>query len=951
MSEEEEELPPFTPDEETDIYFVFLMDEDAVRSANSQLLNQVTLDENKINEMTNSSAVFIQELRQWMERNQINGALNIHQFRAMINASSMDYRRYISTEIGGLDRDSKVFYREQIRNLPRRVTAPSITTSVASFARENIDGNTPLRIMGRFALPIQVFFTGRNHTSLEVNFLAGSFANPGMIQPKIPVGTQTGQVRVISNGIELRPFTLTIDEPTVQPAVQPVVRPAVQPVVRPAVTGADVRPDVQPVRPGIRTGDVVNGRIVPPPRQPPTQSGLSGPGPSGPGPQSPRQGQRSPGANLSSDDEDAELQQVLLSQIENRVNGQPSGPELANLSSDDEYDEDAGLQEVLLSQIHEPITTLDQLVSAMFNKIDLDGSGAINIAEIYEFINILPPLEEVHFFTTELSANDEVRRKVVEYIDDNGDLSLAKFKEFIEGIANNLHSDEDRNYFYQFLINYVRPPPPPPPPPVVVQLPSEIVFQAIAGGQETITVGQIRDFLIQAGVPVRIVAQIITTNYGRDSEENILSQTDFTNRFFDFTQPVQDTLLNYATTVVPVVRPAPVVPGPIVRPAPVVPGPVVRPEPTKEEIQEKRAAEVKIDLENRALLLREQARRAFNSPIPGLTGRFRNITYKQFTEMTKTTNPDSDIHHSYQNDLAGTIAVLENYYQANAERVETTEYNRTQIFNDLFRWLQASEEFNLPAPVGVLKGYQKRNIDLNTRRRMVEYVMSCIDEHSNDNGTTYDTSVLATRRGERINVDSEKLLNLIYTFIKGQPEVPDFRSVFAAAFVRGIIESYEATSDPNGVSIYTYGQNPNARPACRAGGTHYMLPMFDQALHTVFGESPPEKTEEEKEVMRKPEQTRKINEWLEQGFNQPNSTANSVQAYIYRRIREERGNPEQWRATSGNDELTVRQLIDRMGLFGGKRRNKRQTKRVKPNGVKTKSKAKTNPLKKRTRKI
>ena len=211
MSEEEEELPPFTPDEETDIYFVFLMDEDAVRSANSQLLNQVTLDENKINEMTNSSAVFIQELRQWMERNQINGALNIHQFRAMINASSMDYRRYISTEIGGLDRDSKVFYREQIRNLPRRVTAPSITTSALSFARENIDGNRQLNILGSFVFPIQVIFTGLNRTSLEVNIPAGEFVNPRIARPKIPVGTQTGPVRVISNVIALRPFTLTND--------------------------------------------------------------------------------------------------------------------------------------------------------------------------------------------------------------------------------------------------------------------------------------------------------------------------------------------------------------------------------------------------------------------------------------------------------------------------------------------------------------------------------------------------------------------------------------------------------------------------------------------------------------------------------------------------------------------------------------------------------------------
>jgi hypothetical protein len=240
---------------------------------------------------------------------------------------------------------------------------------------------------------------------------------------------------------------------------------------------------------------------------------------------------------------------------------------------------------------------------------------------------------------------------------------------------------------------------------------------------------------------------------------------------------------------------------------------------------------------------------------------------------------------------------------------------------------------------------------------MVEYVMSCIDEYSHANGTTYDSSDMAKLRSQQpIHVDSQDLLNLIYTFIKGQPQVLDFRSIFAAAFVRGIIESYE-TSDRNGVSIYTYGQNPHARPACRAGGTHYMLPMFDQALHTVFGESPPEKTEEEKEVMRKQEQSSKINEWLKQGFEQRNSTANSVRAYIYGRIREEGGNPEQWRVTSGNDELTVSEMVESVYKYlGGKQRNKRQTKRVKSiqtkaNGVKTKSKAKTNPLKKRTRKI
>jgi hypothetical protein len=382
----------------------------------------------------------------------------------------------------------------------------------------------------------------------------------------------------------------------------------------------------------------------------------------------------------------------------------------------------------------------------------------------------------------------------------------------------------------------------------------------------------------------------------------------------------------------PVVRPpAPVVrpPAPVVRPpAPVVrpPAPVVR-QPTKEEIQDRQVAEVKGNLENRAVLLRQEANRAFNSPIPGLTGEFRNTTYKQFTQMTQTTNPDSDIHHSFQNDLQGTIAVLENYYEANSRRVGTTQYNRSQIFNDLFTWLQASEEFNLPAPRGEWKGFQKRNIDLATRRRMVEYVMSCIDEFPNENGTTYDTSNMARSRSRRpIHVDSENLLNLIYTFIKGQPQVLDFRSIFAAAFVRGIIESYEKTSDPNGVTIHTFGQNPNARPACRSGGTHYMLPMFDQALNAVFGESPPELTEEQKEVMRKPEQTRKINEWLQQGYNQDNSTADSVQEYIYRRIREEGGNPEQWRATSGNDELTVKQLITRMGLFGGKRRNQRKTR-------------------------
>jgi hypothetical protein len=932
---EKEEPPLLTPDEETDIYFVFLMDPVALRSANNELINQVTLDEDKINEMANGSAVFIQELRQWMERNQINGVLNVHQFRAMINASSMDYRTYIRTEIGGLSSTSKAFYKTQIQNLPRRVSEPSITTSVASFARENIDGNTPLRIMGRFALPIQVFFTGRNHTPLEVNFLAGSFANPGMIQPKIPVGTQTGPVRVISNGVNLTPFVLTIDEPAVQP-------------VQPAVT-----------RPVIRTGDVVNGRIVPPPRRP-------GPGPSVP------------------------------------------GPELANLSSDDEDEE-----------LPEPITTLDQLIRAVFNNIDEDRSGGINEEEIRKFIDILP-LEEINYGTPirrridelniqisnvppssglhreieqelnnlldqeQLSATEYLYQFVAQYINANGDLSVAKFKELIEEIANNLYSEGDRNNFAQFLMNYIGYIPPPP---VVVRLPSEIIFEAIARGQETITVGQIRDFLIQAGVPVQTVAQIIRATYGPDSEENILSETGFTNRFFDFTQPVQDTLLNYATTGVAAASPASrvtaspasrVTASPASRvtaspasttastpasrvtaaPASTTAAPPASRRETKEEKADREMAAIQRNLEEQARRNRQTANTAFNSVIPGLRTE-HGKTYKQLYDDSWTDIDPSNnvrmtgVHFAKQRNLQETLEVLRDYYIENSRRLGTERYDADAIKRDLLTWLSSDSEFSTETREE--NGSVVGPITQRSRERMVNQVMNCVHEQRAQNGTTDDN----------IHVDSTDLLTLIYTFVKGQPD-PKFRSGFAAAWVKAVIEAYLERNDDtreivDGVTIFTYGDNPNPHVSCAPGTTHRLLPAFNETLSRVFGENPPEMTEAEKQANIKPEQSRKISRWLQLSINEPNATRQSSINFINGKIREERGNPDQWRAIVGDNELTIRQFVEQLysTLEGGKRRNKRQTKRVKAkatkaNGVKpkvTKSKAKTHPLKKRTRKI
>ena len=930
----EEEPPPLTPDEENaDILFVFFMDPTAVRNAEGVFENRIILDEDKMVDITNDSDVFIQELRRWMEQNEINGGiLNIHQFRAMLNASSMQHKTVIRGIIGTINPTSKVFYKEEIKKLPRRVRAPAITTSAASFARENINGIRSINILGSFVLPIQVIFTGLNRSSLEVNIPAGEFVNPGIVRPKIQVGTQTGPVRVISNGIELRPFTLTIDEPAVQPEAD------VQPV-RPADARANIRPaaDVQPaVRPVIRTGDVVNGRIVPPPGQRPGQSGLSGPGPSGPDVQ--------PAVRPA-------VQPAVI-RTEDRVNGQrvptprrASGPELADLSSDDE---DEGLQQaLLLSQIPEPITTLDQLVSAMFNKIDLDGSGAINIAEIYEFINILPPLEEVHFFTTELSANDEVRRQVVEYIDDNGDLSLAKFKEFIEGIAKNLHSEEDRNYFYQFLINYVRPPPPPPP--VVVQLPSEIVFQAIAGGQENITVGQIRDFLIQAGVPVRIVAQIITTNYGRDSEENILSQTDFTNSFFDFTQPVQDTLLNYARTRVTAPPAASVTPAAArVTPAAARVTPAAARVETKEEKADREMAAIERNLEEQARINRQTAETGFNSEIPGLR-RKRGKTYKQlyddsWTEMDPRSNSRmTGVHFAKQRNLQETLEVLRDYYNENSRRLGTGRYDAQAIKRDLLSWLASDSEFSTETRTenGMVIG----PITQRSRERMVNRVMDCVHDQRVQNGTT----------DENIHVDSTDLLKVIYTFVKGQSN-PKFRSGFAAAWVKGVIEAYFERNDltreiVDGVTVFTYEDEPDPHVSCAPGTTHRILPAFNETLSRVFGENPPEMTEAEKQAALRPERSRKINRWLQLSINEPNATRQSSINFINGKISEEGSNPAQWRAIVGDNELTIPEFVDQLyrTLEGGKRRNKRRTKRVKT--MQTKSKAKTNPLKKRTRKI
>ena len=915
----EEEPPPLTPDEaNADIYFVSLMDVDAVRTAEG-LVQQVTLNQEKLGDMTNGSAAFIQELTQWMEQNEINGGvLNIHQFRAMINASSMNYRTYIRTEIGGLDAASKNFFKAQIQTLPRRERTPSITTRVASFARENIDGNRTLRIMGRFVLPIKVFFTGPNGSSLEVNFPAGKFVNQGMIQPKIPVGTQTGPVRVNSNGIGLTPFVLTINEQPVAP--------------EPAVTG-----------PVIRTGDVVNGQRVPPPRS-------SGPGP------------RSSEANVDSSDDEELQQALLLSQI-------PSG----NLDEEDEELQQA----LLLSQ--EPVgdrvtprraepLTLDQIIGRVFDNIDLDGSGEIDIPEIFQFIDILP-LEQLNYGSTarrrmgdlsqqisnlpessgqrrdleqeyetlisqpQLSANDEVRQQVVEYIDNNGDLSVEQFNQMIRAIANNLYSEEDRNQFLLFLMNYIGYMPPPPPP-VVEPLPSEIVFQAMAGGQETITVGQIRDFLTQARVPN--VANIMSV-YGRNSEENILSQSDFTNSFFDFTQTVQDTLFNYARTRAPASR--------------------VTPIETKEEKADREMAAIQRNLEEQARRNRQTANTSFNSAIPGLR-RKRGKTYKQlyddtWTEMDPGSNSRmTGVHFAKQRNLRETLEVLQDYYDENSQNLGTRRYDAETIKRDLLSWLSSDSEFSTETRNE--NGRVVGPITQGSRQRMVNRVMDCVHDQRLQNGTTDDN----------IHVDSTQLLNLIYTFVKGQSN-PKFRSGFAAAWVKGVIEAYLERNDRtgeivDGVTVFTYEDEPDPHVSCAPGTTHRILPAFNETLSRVFGENPPEMTEAEKQAALRPERSRKINRWLQLSINEPNATRQSSINFINGKIREERSNPAEWRAIVGDNELTIPDFVEQLysTLEGGKRRNKRQTKRVKAKQTKakqtkakeTKAKRRT-PLKKRTRKI
>ena len=358
-------------------------------------------------------------------------------------------------------------------------------------------------------------------------------------------------------------------------------------------------------------------------------------------------------------------------------------------------------------------------------------------------------------------------------------------------------------------------------------------------------------------------------------------------------------------------------------------------------------AAIQRNLEEQARRNRQTANTGFNSAIPGLR-RKRGKTYKQlyddsWTEMDPRSNSRmTGVHFAKQRNLRETLEVLQDYYNENSENLGTTRYNAETIKRDLLSWLSSDSEFSTETRNE--NGRRVGPITQRSRERMVNRVMDCVHDQRVQNGTTDDN----------IHVDSTQLLNLIYTFVKGQSN-PKFRSGFAAAWVKAVIEAYLERNDRtreivDGVTVFTYGDDPDPHVSCAPGTTHRILPAFNETLSRVFGENPPEMTEAEKQAALRPERSRKINRWLQLSINEPNATRQSSINFINGKISEEGSNPAQWRAIVGDNELTIPEFVDQLyrTLEGGKRRNKRRTKRV--NSKQTKEKRRT-PLKKRTRKI
>ena len=361
-------------------------------------------------------------------------------------------------------------------------------------------------------------------------------------------------------------------------------------------------------------------------------------------------------------------------------------------------------------------------------------------------------------------------------------------------------------------------------------------------------------------------------------------------------------------------------PGPQVQasPGPPVhapPGPVQARE-TKEEKQDREAKELEKKMEKRAINKRRIAADAFSVVIPGLEGTdSEGTSYKELFEDSWTImNPKDNcmmggVHYAKQRDLPATLRVLQAYYEKNSERLGTNPYKHDIITTDLENWLSLDSEFSTVSVkeegFGTLPPITRQ-----TRKKMVGRLMSCVDSQRTLNGTT----------DKNINVTPPVLLNLIYTFVKGQDN-SKFRSGFAAEWVKFVMHTYterdkETQQITQGLTIFTYHlhENPHGHmvTSCDPGTVHLLLPAFNATLSRVFGESAPEMTPEEKQLADKRDQTCKINYWFQISSTNENSDYKSSQEFINERIQEEGGNPKEWRVTVNDKEYTVKEFVKSM---------------------------------------
>ena len=274
-----------------------------------------------------------------------------------------------------------------------------------------------------------------------------------------------------------------------------------------------------------------------------------------------------------------------------------------------------------------------------------------------------------------------------------------------------------------------------------------------------------------------------------------------------------------------------------------------------------------------------------NLRIEGLTGDLTQTTYKVFSDALKTQIKSTSYNRylsnpPYQTNPGLVLQILENYYTANSNRLTTQpkiigeSCNYEDVINDMVNW--SSSNSDITKSLG-------NNIK-NVYAQIIDGVK--MSENHDDNGLSPLNYKIPGMNLPK-HVLPGHLLNIIYTFLKGQVS-ERFRSEYAYIILHTSVTEYHSSLD----DFAQAKNNGRANIKYFTDIVYELLPSLYDTFRYVFFIEPEE-------------------------------------FHLY-----------------GAPNLGGRKWKE------GKRINKRQTKRVKSNGGKSKvTKAKTNLLKKRTRKI